>query len=259
MLRRSTFKIPERAMPDIQPEDVQQRLAAVIARVRATEAASNRAEGSARLIAVSKTFGVDEIRPVIAAGQRLFGENRVQEAQAKWPLLRAEADDIELHLIGPLQSNKAKEAVALFDAIHTVDRDKIAGALAAEIQKQGRTPKLFVQVNTGLEPQKAGIAPREAADFVARCRTVHGLAIDGLMCIPPAGEAAGPYFALLAKMAAEIGVSELSMGMSGDFETAIAFGATYVRVGGAIFGSRPPLASAIAPEAAPAAEEPKPE
>ncbi|WP_029077274.1 YggS family pyridoxal phosphate-dependent enzyme [Kaistia adipata] len=236
-------------MPDIQSDDVQSRLAAVLARIRATEATSHRPAGSAQLIAVSKTFGVDEIRPVIAAGQRRFGENRVQEAQAKWPLLRAETADIELHLIGPLQSNKAKEAVALFDAIHTVDRDKIAGALAAEIQKQGRAPKLFVQVNTGLEPQKAGIAPREAAAFVERCRAVHGLAIDGLMCIPPADEAAGPHFALLAKLAAEIGVSELSMGMSGDFETAIAFGATYVRVGGAIFGSRPPLVTAAVPEA----------
>lgn len=237
-------------MPDLKSDDVQSRLAAVRARIHAKEAASGRRPGSARLIAVSKTFGVDEIRPVIAAGQRLFGENRVQEAQAKWPALRAETADIELHLIGPLQSNKAKEAVALFDAIHTVDRDKIAGALAAEIAKQSRTPKLFVQVNTGLEPQKAGIAPREAAEFVARCRDVHGLVIDGLMCIPPAGEAAGPHFALLAKMAAEIGVGELSMGMSGDFETAIAFGATYVRVGGAIFGTRPPVVAAVPEEPA---------
>nr|WP_051094142.1 YggS family pyridoxal phosphate-dependent enzyme [Kaistia granuli] len=229
-------------------DDVQTRLSSVLARIRAKEADAARAAGSVRLIAVSKTFGVDEIRPVIAAGQRRFGENRVQEAQAKWPLLRQECADLELHLIGPLQSNKAKEAVALFDAIHTVDRDKIAGALAGEIEKQGRAPKLFVQVNTGLEPQKAGIAPREAAEFVERCRAVHGLAIDGLMCIPPAGEASGPHFALLAKMAAEIGVAELSMGMSGDFETAIAFGATYVRVGGAIFGSRPPIASAVAPD-----------
>jgi pyridoxal phosphate enzyme (YggS family) len=234
-------------MPDTLSDDVQSRLSSVLARIRAKEADSARAAGSVRLIAVSKTFGVDEIRPVIAAGQRRFGENRVQEAQAKWPLLRQECADLELHLIGPLQSNKAKEAVALFDAIHTVDRDKIAGALAAEIEKQGRTPKLFVQVNTGLEPQKAGIAPREAAEFVERCRAVHGLAIDGLMCIPPAGEASGPHFALLAKMAAEIGVAELSMGMSGDFETAIAFGATYVRVGGAIFGSRPPIAHAVIP------------
>lgn len=228
-------------MPDLKPDDVQSRLASVLARIREKEAQSGRQPGSAQLIAVSKTFDVDEIRPVIAAGQRRFGENRVQEAQAKWPLLREMVDDIELHLIGPLQSNKAKEAIALFDAIHTVDRDKIAGALADEIAKQGRTPKLFVQVNTGLEPQKAGIAPREAAEFVHRCRTVHGLTIGGLMCIPPAGEAAGPHFALLAKMAAEIGVENLSMGMSGDFETAIAFGATHVRVGGAIFGSRPPV------------------
>ena len=238
-------------MPDLKSDDVQSRLASVLARIRAKEEQSGREPGSARLIAVSKTFEVDEIRPVIAAGQRRFGENRVQEAQAKWPQLREMADDIELHLIGPLQSNKAKEAIALFDAIHTVDRDKIAGALAAEIEKQGRKPRLFVQVNTGLEPQKAGIAPREAAEFVSRCRDVHGLVISGLMCIPPAGEASGPHFALLAKMAAEIGVEELSMGMSGDFETAIAFGATYVRVGGAIFGSRPPvvpLAAPIAPE-----------
>ncbi|BCP55778.1 YggS family pyridoxal phosphate enzyme [Kaistia sp. 32K] len=235
-------------MPDLKPDDVQSRLAAVLERIRAKEAASGRPDSSVELIAVSKTFGVDEIRPVIAAGQRRFGENRVQEAQAKWPLLRAETADIELHLIGPLQSNKAKEAVALFDAIHTVDRDKIAGALAVEIQKQGRVPQLFVQVNTGLEPQKAGIGPREAAAFVERCRAVHGLAIDGLMCIPPAGEAAGPHFALLAKLAAEIGVENLSMGMSGDFETAIAFGATHVRVGGAIFGSRPPIVSAVAPD-----------
>lgn len=235
-------------MPDRMSDDVQSRLASVLDRIRTKEQESGRAPGSVQLIAVSKTFGVDEIRPVIAAGQRHFGENRVQEAQAKWPGLREETADIDLHLIGPLQSNKAKEAVALFDAIHTVDRDKIAAALAAEIQKQGRSPQLFVQVNTGLEPQKAGIAPREAAEFVARCRDVHGLAIDGLMCIPPAGEASAPHFALLAKMAAEIGVAHLSMGMSGDFETAIAFGATHVRVGGAIFGSRPPIVVAAVPE-----------
>jgi pyridoxal phosphate enzyme (YggS family) len=248
MLGRSDHPDPERAMPDTKPDDVPSRLAIVLERIRDAEASSRRAAGSAQLIAVSKTFDIDEIRPAIAAGQRRFGENRVQEAQAKWPVLRAETDAIELHLIGPLQSNKAKEAVALFDAIHTVDRDKIAAALAAEIARQGRSPKLFVQVNTGLEPQKAGIPPREAAEFVARCRDVHGLEIAGLMCIPPAGEAAGPHFALLAKLAAEIGVAELSMGMSGDFETAIAFGATQVRVGGAIFGSRPPVV-APTPEA----------
>jgi pyridoxal phosphate enzyme (YggS family) len=227
-------------------DDVETRLASVIGRIAAAEAGYGRAPGSAQLIAVSKTFDIDDIRPVIAAGQRRFGENRVQEAQAKWPLLRAEAPDVELHLIGPLQSNKAREAVALFDAIHTVDRDKVAGALAVEIARQGRAPMLFVQVNTGLEPQKAGIAPRDAVAFVERCRDVHGLVIAGLMCIPPADEAPGPHFALLAKLAKEAGVSELSMGMSGDFETAIAFGATYVRVGGAIFGVRPKPVSAEA-------------
>jgi len=220
--------------------DIAAQLAAVGARIAAAEAAAGRAAGSARLIAVSKTFEAEAIRPAILAGQRRFGENRVQEAERKWPALTAEHPDIELHLIGPLQSNKAREAVALFDAIHTVDRDKIAAALAAEMAKQGRKPTLFVQVNTGLEPQKAGIAPRETAAFLARCRTEHGLAITGLMCIPPADEAPGPHFALLAKLAAENGLAELSMGMSGDFETAIAFGATYVRVGGAIFGARPP-------------------
>jgi len=191
------------------------------------------------LVAVSKTFGADEIRPVVEAGQRVFGENRVQEAQGKWPGLKDAYPDIELHLIGPLQSNKAREAVALFDVIETVDREKIAGALAAEIAKQGRRPRLYVQVNTGLEPQKAGIDPREAAAFVARCREVHGLEIEGLMCIPPVDENPGPHFGLLEKLAGEAGVEKLSMGMSGDYETAIAFGATSVRVGSAIFGSRP--------------------
>jgi len=220
--------------------DIAAQLAEVGARIAAAETAAGRAPGSARLIAVSKTFEAEAIRPAILAGQRRFGENRVQEAERKWPALREEHPDIELHLIGPLQSNKAREAVALFDAIHTVDRDKIAAALAAEMAKQGRRPTLFVQVNTGLEPQKAGIAPREAGAFLTRCRTEHGLAIAGLMCIPPADEAPGPHFALLAKLAAENGLAELSMGMSGDFETAITFGATYVRVGGAIFGARPP-------------------
>ena len=220
--------------------DIAAQLATVGARISAAEAAAGRVTGSARLVAVSKTFEAEAIRPAILAGQRRFGENRVQEAERKWPGLKAEHPDIELHLIGPLQSNKAREAVALFDAIHTVDRDKIAAALAAEMAKQGRQPTLFVQVNTGLEPQKAGIAPRETSAFLTRCRAEHGLAIAGLMCIPPVDEAPGPHFALLAKLAAENGLAELSMGMSGDFETAIAFGATYVRVGGAIFGARPP-------------------
>ncbi|MBZ9938008.1 YggS family pyridoxal phosphate-dependent enzyme [Mesorhizobium sp. BR1-1-16] len=217
---------------------VEQNLAAISARIAAAETEAGRAPGSVRLIAVSKTFPAADMLPALAAGQRLFGENRVQEAESKWPPLVAATPDIELHLIGPLQSNKAREAVALFDVIHTVDREKIAAALAAEMRRQDRRPRLFVQVNTGLEPQKAGIPPREALSFVARCGSEHGLAIAGLMCIPPADEAPGPHFALLAKLAREAGVESLSMGMSADFETAIAFGATHVRVGSAIFGGR---------------------
>ena len=214
------------------------RLAEIRSRVAAAEKAAGRASGSVRLIAVSKTFEADAIRPVIAAGQKVFGENRVQEAAGKWPALRAESADIELHLIGPLQSNKAKEAVALFDAIHTIDRDKIAGVVAEEMRKQDRSLRLMVQVNTGAEPQKAGVLPEETDAFVARCRDVHGLAVDGLMCIPPVDEVAAPHFALLAKIAGRLGLKSLSMGMSADFETAIALGATDVRVGSAIFGPR---------------------
>lgn len=211
---------------------------AVKTRIAAAEREAGRDAGSVTLVAVSKTFETDVIRPVIEAGQRVFGENRVQEAQGKWPALKAEFPNIELHLIGPLQSNKAREAVALADVIETVDREKLAAELAKEIVRQGRTPKLYVQVNTGSEPQKAGIEPRDAVAFVARCRDVHGLAIEGLMCIPPADENPGPHFALLEKLGKEAGVTKLSMGMSGDFETAIAFGATSVRVGSAIFGGR---------------------
>jgi PLP dependent protein len=211
---------------------------AVKTRIATAEREAGRDAGSVTLVAVSKTFEADAIRPVIEAGQRVFGENRVQEAQAKWPALKQEFPDIELHLIGPLQSNKAKEAVALADVIETVDREKIAAELAKEITRQGRTPKLYVQVNTGSEPQKAGIEPRDAVAFVAHCRDIHGLAIEGLMCIPPADENPGPHFALLEKLAREAGVAKLSMGMSGDYETAIAFGATSIRVGSAIFGSR---------------------
>ncbi|MER9403735.1 YggS family pyridoxal phosphate-dependent enzyme [Mesorhizobium caraganae] len=211
---------------------------AVKTRIATAEREAGREAGSVTLVAVSKTFEADAIRPVIEAGQRVFGENRVQEAQAKWPALKQEFPDIELHLIGPLQSNKAKEAVALADVIETVDREKIAAELAREITRQGRTPKLYVQVNTGSEPQKAGIEPRDAVAFVAHCRDIHGLAIEGLMCIPPADENPGPHFALLEKLAREAGVAKLSMGMSGDYEMAIAFGATSVRVGSAIFGSR---------------------
>ncbi|MGO4447842.1 YggS family pyridoxal phosphate-dependent enzyme [Phyllobacterium sp. TAF24] len=202
------------------------------------EAEANRPEGSVTLVAVSKTFDADEIRPVLDAGQRVFGENRVQEAQSKWPGLRDAYEGIELHLIGPLQSNKSEDAVALFDVIETVDREKIAAALASEMKKQNRFPKLYVQVNTGSEPQKAGIEPKEAVTFVKRCRDVHDLTIAGLMCIPPADENPGPHFALLEKIAREAGVEKLSMGMSGDYEIAVAFGATSVRVGSAIFGSR---------------------
>ena len=216
----------------------EERLQDVLSRIRTAEQQAKRPSGSATLVAVSKTFDADAIRPVIAAGQRTFGENRVQESQGKWPALKTEFADIELHLIGPLQSNKAAEAVALFDVIETVDRPKIARTLADEMTKQGRKPRLYVQVNTGLEPQKAGIAPKETAAFVTFCRAELGLAIEGLMCIPPAEENPGPHFALLAKLAQECGLEKLSMGMSGDFETAIRFGATSVRVGSAIFGDR---------------------
>lgn len=218
--------------------DAVSRLETVKANITRAEKEAGRAGGAVTLVAVSKTFAADDIRPVIEAGQRIFGENRVQEAQTKWPALREEFPDLELHLIGPLQSNKTKEAVALFDVIETVDREKIAAELAKETKKQGKTPHLYVQVNTGLEEQKAGIDPREAVAFVARCREVHGLVIEGLMAIPPLEENPGPHFALLEKLAREAGVEKLSMGMSGDYETAIAFGATSVRVGSAIFGAR---------------------
>ncbi len=206
--------------------------------ILAAEKEAKRPAGSTTLIAVSKTFEADAIRPVLAAGQRDFGENRVQEAMAKWPALRAEFPDVRLHLIGPLQSNKAKEAVALFDAIHSIDRPKIAKAIAEEMGRQGRTLELYVQVNTGEEPQKAGVMPREAKDFVAMCRDELKLKIAGLMCIPPVEEEPAVHFAFLEKLARECNLKGLSMGMSGDFETAIAFGATHVRVGSAIFGGR---------------------
>jgi pyridoxal phosphate enzyme (YggS family) len=190
------------------------------------------------LIAVSKTFGADVITHVIAAGQRAFGENRVQEAKSKWPELVSAHPGIALHLIGPLQSNKAKEAVALFDAIHSVDRPCICEALAREIDRQSREPQLFVQLNTGEEPQKAGIAPAAADAFIAGCRDTYGLRISGLMCIPPVDDAPAPHFALTAKIAARNGLKYLSMGMSADFKIAIQFGATHVRIGSAIFGGR---------------------
>jgi len=194
------------------------------------------------LVAVSKTFGVEAIEPVIAAGQRVFGENRVQEAKAKWPPLlarqSAEGDGLELHLVGPLQSNKARDAVALFDAIHSVDRASLAEALGKEIARQGRRPLLFAEINTGAEPQKAGVNPQDADAFLAACRDRYGLEISGLMCIPPQDDAPAPHFALTAKIARRNGLKFLSMGMSADFPIAIAFGATHVRVGTAIFGAR---------------------
>jgi PLP dependent protein len=199
---------------------------------------ARRDRASVTLIAVSKTFDADAIVPVIAAGARVFGENRVQEAKAKWPGLMSAYPGIALHLIGPLQSNKAKEAVALFDAIHSVDRPSICEALAKEIDSQKRRPELFVQLNTGEEPQKAGVAPAQADGFIASCREKYGLEISGLMCIPPVNEAPAPHFALTAKIAARNGLKLLSMGMSADFAIAIAFGATHVRVGSAIFGHR---------------------
>jgi PLP dependent protein len=200
---------------------------------------AGRARDSVRLIAISKTFAAEAILPVLYAGQRVFGENRVQEARAKWPALRDRFPDVELHLVGPLQSNKAKEAIQLFDAIHAVDRASLCAALAKEIQRQGRAPILFVEINTGAEPQKSGVLPDAADDFVKVCRDTYGLLIAGLMCIPPVDEAPAPHFALTAKIAARNGLRLLSMGMTADFSTAIRFGATHVRVGTAIFGARP--------------------
>jgi pyridoxal phosphate enzyme (YggS family) len=190
------------------------------------------------LVAISKTFGAEAIEPIIAAGQRVFGENRVQEAKAKWPPLIARHSGIELHLVGSLQSNKAREAVALFDAIHSLDRTSLADALAKEIARQARRPLLFVEINTGAEAQKGGVQPQDADAFLAACRDRYGLSVAGLMCIPPVNDAPAPHFALTAKIARRNGLALLSMGMSADFPTAIAFGATHVRVGSAIFGPR---------------------
>jgi pyridoxal phosphate enzyme (YggS family) len=207
----------------------------VVARIAKATQAAGRPAGDVTLVAVSKTQPWEAVEPVLNAGQKVFGENRVQEAQERWSEHRSE---IALHLIGPLQTNKAADAVALFDVIETLDREKLARFLADEIQKQGRSPRLYVQVNTGEEPQKAGVIPAETDAFIDLCRKTYGLSPEGLMCIPPAEEPAGPHFALLAKIAARNGLAKLSMGMSDDFETAIAFGATSVRVGSAVFGKR---------------------
>jgi pyridoxal phosphate enzyme (YggS family) len=213
-------------------------LASVRADIARACAEARRDPASVTLVAISKTFAAEAIEPVIREGQRVFGENRVQEARAKWPALRERYPDIVLHLVGPLQSNKAKEAVAFFDAIHSVDRASLCAALAKEIQKQGRAPILFVEINTGAEPQKAGVLPEAADDFLRTCRDTYGLTISGLMCIPPAAEAPAPHFALTAKIAARNGLKLLSMGMSADYEIAVRLGATHVRVGSAIFGGR---------------------
>jgi pyridoxal phosphate enzyme (YggS family) len=211
--------------------DVRRKMAQACAEV-------GRDPATATLVAVSKTFAAAAIAPVIAAGQRVFGENRVQEAKAKWPPLRERHPDLLLHLIGPLQSNKARDAVALFDAIHTIDRPSLCAALAKEIERLGRAPLLLVEINTGAEPQKAGVLPEAADAFLRACREDYGLTIAGLMCIPPLAEPPAPHFALTAKIAARNGLRLLSMGMSADYETAIRFGATHVRVGSAIFGER---------------------
>lgn len=220
--------------------EVAARLRDVEAQIAASALEVGRLASDVTLIAVSKTFSADAIEPVLAAGHVNFGENRVQESLAKWPDLKLRYPQSRLHLIGALQSNKAREAIQLFDAIHTLDRESLAIALRREMDRTGRCPELFVQVNTGLEPQKSGVAPADAIRFVAACLKIHALPVVGLMCIPPEGEEPAVHFALLARLVRDCGLAKLSMGMSGDFQTAIAFGATHVRVGSAIFGHRPP-------------------
>ena len=218
--------------------DAVENLAAIREAIARAARDNDREPGDVTLMAVSKTFPMEAIEPVLAAGQRVFGENYVQEAKAKWPGLRERYPDAEVHLIGPLQSNKAREAVELFDVIHTLDRPSLAEALAKEIAKQGKRPRLLVQVNTGEEPQKGGVSPAEVDAFLEACRTKYGLKIEGLMCIPPAEDPPSPHFALLNTIAKRHGLKVLSMGMSADFDAAIQLGATHVRVGSAIFGDR---------------------
>jgi pyridoxal phosphate enzyme (YggS family) len=225
-------------MNDVTDPGIAAARSDVLARIAAAAKSARRDPASLALVAVSKTQPDDRIEAMLATGQRVFGENRVQEAEARWEKRRAGFGDLELRLIGPLQSNKAREAVALFDVIETLDRAKLAGALADACAKAGRTPRLYVQINTGEEDQKAGVAPQDADAFIAAMRGDYGFAIEGLMCIPPAEEPAGPHFALLAKIAARNGVAKLSMGMSADYELAVLFGATSVRVGSALFGVR---------------------
>jgi pyridoxal phosphate enzyme (YggS family) len=218
--------------------DVATRLAEVKERIAAAAERAGRSPSEVTLIAVTKTFEAEAIEPALAAGHRDFGENRVQEAQGKWPRLRERYPDLRLHLIGPLQTNKVRDAVALFDAIHSIDRDKLAAELAKETARQGRRLSLFVQVNTGEEKQKSGVSPQRTAEFVERCREEHGLAIAGLMCLPPLEDDPAPHFEMLRRLAEGLRLGALSMGMSDDFETAVAHGATHVRVGSAIFGER---------------------
>jgi PLP dependent protein len=221
--------------------DGSDRLAEVKGRIADAARSAGRAPADTTLVAVSKTHGADRVRELLEAGQRVFGENRVQEAQEKFPALKAEYPDLELHLIGPLQTNKVRDAVALFDVIQSVDRDRLAAALAKEMEKAGRRPPCFIQVNTGEEPQKAGVMPAEVDTFVATCRDTYKLPVVGLMCIPPVDEEPALHFALLAKIATRVGLKQVSMGMSADYETAVKLGATHVRVGSALFGARPPL------------------
>jgi hypothetical protein len=213
-------------------------LAEVNRRIAEAAKAAGRLPGDVTLVAVSKTHGADKVSELLDAGHRVFGENRVQEAQEKYPALKARYPDLELHLIGPLQTNKARDAVALFDVIESVDRDKLAAVLAREMERSGKRPSCFIQVNTGEEEQKAGVLPAELDGFVAACRDVHKIPVVGLMCIPPVDEEPALHFALLAKMAKRNGLPQLSMGMSADYETAVRFGATHVRVGSALFGAR---------------------
>ena len=235
---------PERLAPErLAPE----RLANVHQHIAAAARSAGRAPATVTLVAVSKTHGADMVREMLQAGQRVFGENRVQEAEEKFPALKAEYPDLELHLIGPLQTNKARDAVALFDVIQSVDRERIAGALAKEMERLGRRPACYIQVNTGEEPQKAGVLPADLDAFVIACRDTHRLPVVGLMCIPPVDEEPALHFALLVKMAARNGLARISMGMSADYEMAVKLGATHVRVGSALFGARPPF-TAPSPE-----------
>jgi pyridoxal phosphate enzyme (YggS family) len=217
-----------------------ERLAGIRSRISEAERVAGRPAGSVKLVVVTKTFGADAVEPLLAAGERVFGENRVAEAKDKWPALKERYPGVELHLIGPLQTNKVRDAIALFDVIHSLDRPSLAGELQKAAARGGaKLPRLRIQVNTGEEAQKGGLAPGEVDAFLEECRARYGLTVEGLMCIPPVDEAPAPHFALLAKIAARNGLTQLSMGMSADFETAIAFGATEVRIGSAILGERP--------------------